>query len=213
MSRTLGEILDAAAAGRFPPPDGGTTVVPQPTRRDAGVVAFTAHSVVFTDEDPRWVHDTLATVDCDELAATMNPRFLAAFMARTGRATDTVDLLTVARALPGPPPLELREIADPDHPRAARARGRRDGVRVWAAAGGVLVLGRGVAGRWEASVEVDEGVRHRGLGRTLARAARHLVPDGEPVWAQQAAGNARSVRAFQAAGFRPVGAEVLLTAR
>ncbi|GAA3635359.1 GNAT family N-acetyltransferase [Streptomyces chitinivorans] len=213
MSRTLGEILDAAAAGRFPPPDGGTTVVPQPSRRDAGVIAFTAHSVVFTDEDPRWVHGTLAAADCDELAATMNPRFLAAFMARTGRATDTVDLLTVARALPGPPPLELREIADPDHPRVTRARGRRDGVRVWAAAGGVVVLGRGVAGRWEAAVEVDEGVRHRGLGRALARAARHLVPDGEPLWAQQAAGNARSVRAFQAAGFRPVGAEVLLTAR
>lgn len=94
-----------------------------------------------------------------------------------------------------------------------RARGRRDGVRVWAAAGGVVVLGRGVVGRWEAAVEVDEGVRHRGLGRALARAARHLVPDGEPVWAQQAAGNARSVRAFQAAGFRPVGAELLLTAR
>lgn len=213
MGRSLGEILDAAAAGRFPPPDGGTTVVPQPSRRDAGVIAFTAHSVVFTDEDPRWVHGTLATVDCDELAATMNPRFLAAFMARTGRAADTVDLLTVARSLPGPPPLELREIADPGHPRVARARGRRDGVRVWAAAGGVVVIGRGVAGRWEAAVEVDEGVRHRGLGRTLARAARHLVPDGEPLWAQQAAGNARSVRAFQAAGFRPVGAEVLLTAR
>ncbi|MCG3041097.1 GNAT family N-acetyltransferase [Streptomyces sp. S1A] len=213
MSRTLGEILDAAAAGRFPPPDGGTTVVPQPSRRDAGVIAFTAHSVVFTDEDPRWVHGTLAAADCDELAAAMNPRFLSAFMARTGRATDTVDLLTVARALPGPPPLELREIADPDHPRVTRARGRRDGVRVWAAAGGVVVLGRGVAGRWEAAVEVDEGVRHRGLGRALARAARHLVPDGEPLWAQQAAGNARSVRAFQAAGFRPVGAELLLTAR
>lgn len=102
MSRTLGEILDAAAAGRFPPPDGGTTVVPQPSRRDAGVIAFTAHSVVFTDEDPRWVHGTLAAADCDELAAAMNPRFLSAFMARTGRATDTVDLLTVARALPGP---------------------------------------------------------------------------------------------------------------
>ncbi|CAL9344980.1 hypothetical protein SUDANB106_00354 [Streptomyces sp. enrichment culture] len=213
MGRTLAEILDAAARGRFPPPDGGTTVVPQPARRDAGVIAFTAHSVVFTDEDPRWVHGTLAATDCDELAATMNPRFLAALMARTGRSADTVDLLTVAGPLPDAPPLELREITDPDHPRVSRARERRDGVRVWAADGGVVVLGRGVAGRWEAAVEVDEGVRHRGLGRTLARAARHLVPGGEPVWAQQAAGNARSVRAFQAAGFRPVGAEVLLTLR
>ncbi|MGW0752147.1 GNAT family N-acetyltransferase [Streptomyces sp. NPDC002587] len=208
--RTLSEILDAAADGRFPPPDGGTTVVPQENRRDAGVIAFTAHSVVFTDEDPDWVRSTLEALTCDALAATMNARFLAALLDRTGRTTDTVDLLTVAGPLSGEPPLELREISDPDHPRVRRALHRRDGVRVWAADGGVVVLGRGVAGRWETAIEVDEGVRHRGIGRDLARAARHLVPDGQPVWSQQATGNARSVRAFQAAGYRPVGAEVLM---
>lgn len=209
---TLAEILDGAAQGRFPPPDGGTTVVRQHHHRDAGVIAFTAHSVVFTDEDPQWVRSTLAAVQCDGLAASMNARFLAALLDRTGRTTDTIDLLTVAGPLPGGPPLELREIADPEHPRVRRALGRRDDVRVWKADGGVLVLGRGVAGRWETAVEVDEDARHRGLGRALARAARHLVPDGQPVWSQQAAGNARSVRAFQAAGFRPVGAEALLLA-
>jgi hypothetical protein len=83
-------------------------------------------------------------------------------------------------------------------------------VRVWAADGGVLVLGRGVAGRWEAAIEVDEPARHRGLGRSLAVAARHLVPDGAPIWSQQATGNARSIRAFQAAGYRPIAAEALL---
>ncbi|MEE1740989.1 GNAT family N-acetyltransferase [Streptomyces sp. BE147] len=212
MGRTLAEILDAAAHGTFPPPDGTTTVVASPSHRDAGVIAFTAHSVVFTDEDPEWVYGALAALDCDALAATMNPRFLKAFLDRTGRSTDTIDLLTVASALPGGPPLDLREIRDPVHPRVVRARKRRDDVRMWATDGGVLVLGRGVAGRWEAAVEVEEDVCHRGLGRALATAARHLVPAGEPVWSQQAAGNARSVRAFQAAGFRPVGAEALLIA-
>ncbi|MFE2142415.1 GNAT family N-acetyltransferase [Streptomyces sp. NPDC059456] len=210
---TLEDILDAAARGQFPPADGGTTVVAQPSPRDAGVIAFTAHSVVFTDEDPHWVRATLAAVDCDALAASMHPRFLGALLERTGRATDTIDLLTVAGPLPGDPPLELREVSDPDHPRVRRALRRRDDVRVWAADGGVLVLGRGVAGRWETAIEVDEGVRHRGLGRDLARAARHLVPGGAPVWSQQAAGNARSIRAFQAAGFRPVGSEALLAPR
>ncbi|MET7438228.1 GNAT family N-acetyltransferase [Streptomyces sp. NPDC005568] len=206
------DILDAAARGVFPPADGSTTVVPQPCPRDAGVLAFTAHSVVFTDEDPAWVRATLGSLDCDPLAATMNPRFLAAFMDRTGRSTDTVDLLTVAAPLAGEPPVALTEIDDPGHPRVARARERRDDVRVWAADGGVLVLGRGVAGRLEAAVEVTESARHQGLGRALAVAARHLA-GGEPVWAQQAAGNARSVRAFQAAGYRPVGAEALLARR
>lgn len=212
MPGTLRDILDAAARGEFPPPDGGVTVVPQHGRRDAGVIAFTAHSVVFTDEDPQWVRTLLRPLDCDALAATMNPRFLAAFMDRTGRTTDTIDLLTVATPVPGPPSLALSELRDPDHPRVASARKRRDEVRVWAVDGGVLVLGRGVAGRLEAAVEVDEGVRHQGLGRALASAARRLS-GGEPVWAQLAAGNARSVRAFQAAGFRPVGAEALLVAR
>ncbi|MER6352217.1 GNAT family N-acetyltransferase [Streptomyces sp. NPDC001634] len=208
---TLRDILDAAAQGVFPPPDGRTTVVPQPSHRDAGVLAFTAHSVVFTDEDLQWVHETLMATGCDALAATMNARFLAAFMERTGRRHETIDALVVAAPLAGAPPLALQEIEDPGHSRVAYAHGRRDDVRAWVAEGGVVVLGRGVAGRLEVSVEVDEGVRHRGLGRRLVTAARHLAT--EPVWAQVAPGNARSLRAFQAAGYRPVGAEALFIAR
>jgi GNAT superfamily N-acetyltransferase len=211
MSCELAEILAAAARGEFPPPDGGVTVVGQPNTRDAGVVAFTAHSVIFTDEDPRWIRAELAATDSDRLAAAMNPLFLAALLARTGRSMDTIDLLTVAGALPGAPDLRLREIEDPDHPRVVRALKYRDGVRVWAADGGVLVLGRGVAGRWESAIEVDEDARGRGLGLRLALAARHLVEDSV-VWSQQPPGNARSVRTFQAAGFRPVGSEALLAA-
>ncbi|NGO76700.1 GNAT family N-acetyltransferase [Streptomyces sp. YC504] len=212
MSSALAEVLAAAAAGRFPAPDGTTTILPQPNPRDAGVLAFTAHSVVFTDEDPDWVRETLAAMDCDALAATMNPRFLAAFMERTGRRTDTIDLMTVATPLSGELPLPLREIEDQDHPRVAYARKRRDDVRVWTTDGGLLALGRGLAGRWEVSVEVDEDVRHRGLGRQLAVAARHLVPADAVLWAQQSPGNARSVRTFQAAGYKAVASEVLFFA-
>lgn len=215
MAQTLSDLLTDAAAGRFPSPDGGVTVVSQPSTRDAGVIAFTAHSVVFTDEDPQWVRKTLASIDCDPLAASLNPRFLTALMDRTDRVTETVDLLTVADALPGPPPLALHEVTDPSHPRVARAARFRDDVRVWETDGGdgLLILGRAVAGRWEAAIEVDDAAGGRGVGRLLATAARHLVPDGQPVWAQQAPGNARSVRVFQAAGYRPVGAEILLLPR
>ncbi|WP_328553302.1 MULTISPECIES: GNAT family N-acetyltransferase [unclassified Streptomyces] len=211
MPGTLRGILDAAARGVLPAPDGATTVVRQHSPRDAGVLAFTAHSVVFTDEDEAWVREALGAVDCDPLAATLNPRFLTAFMERTGRSNDTIDLLSVAAPLPGPAALALTKTDGLAHPRAAGSLRRRDDVRVWAADGGVLVLGRGIGGRLEIAVEVDEDVRHRGLGRALATAARHLA--GEPVWAQVATGNARSLRAFQAAGYRPVGAEALLSVR
>jgi GNAT superfamily N-acetyltransferase len=211
VRNSLRDILDAAAHGDFPPADGGTTVVPQDAHRDAGGIACTAHSVIFTDEDPVWVYETLRGLDCDALAATMNPRFLAAFMERTGRTSETIDAVLVGSPLAGGPPLALREIEDAGHPRIVYARGRRDDVRAWTTQGGVLVMGRGVAGRPEVSVEVDDAVRHRGLGRMLVTAARHLVT--EPLWAQVAPGNARSMRAFQAAGYRPVGAEVLLRTR
>ncbi|MER5376574.1 GNAT family N-acetyltransferase [Streptomyces sp. NPDC002553] len=217
---TLRDILDAAARGVFPPADGGTTVVPQHSARDAGVLCFTAHSVVFTDEDPRWVRETLAALDCDALAATMNPLFLAAFMERTGRACDTVDALLVGPPLPGEPALALKEIEDASHPRVRYARRRRNGVRVWSADGGMLAMGRGVGGRLEVSVEVNTvdtadianaDARRLGLGRALVTAARQIA--GEPLWAQIAPGNARSMRAFQAAGYVPVGSEALLLAR
>ncbi|SER60840.1 Acetyltransferase (GNAT) family protein [Streptomyces sp. yr375] len=208
---TLRDILDAAAQGVFPPPDGRTTLVPQPSDRDAGVLAFTGHSVVFTDEDPEWVYGALRGVDADPLSASMNPRFLAALMERTGRTAETVDMMLVGAPLPGEPPAPPREVKDSDHARIRYALRRRDEVRVWSADGGILVMGRGIGGRLEVSVEVDEAARHRGLGRGLVTAARHLAT--EPVWAQVAPGNARSVRAFQAAGYVPVGAEILLIPR
>ncbi|MEU8925903.1 GNAT family N-acetyltransferase [Kitasatospora sp. NPDC048545] len=208
--RGLAEILADAAGGVFPPPDGSVTVLPQPSPREAGVISFAAHAVVFTDQDPAWVHGTLAADPGDPLSAPLCPPFLTALAARTDRVVNNIDLLSAADALPGEPPLPLAEEHDREHPRVVRALRYREDVRVFTADGGVLVLGRGVAGRWECAVEVDPHAQGRGLGRVLATAARHLLPEGGTVWAQQAPGNAPSVRAFQAAGYRPVGAEALL---
>ncbi|MEU2352730.1 GNAT family N-acetyltransferase [Streptomyces misionensis] len=205
---TLREILDRAARDVFPAADGRTRVVPQPSPRDAAVLAFTAHSVVVTDEDPAWVEAALRGLDCDPLAGALHPAFLAALLERTGRRAETVDALLVGAPLPGAPALALTEIRDAGHPRIRYARERRAEVRAWQADGGMLVLGRGLAGRLEVAVEVDERAREKGLGRLLAGAARQLA--GEPLWAQVAPGNARSLRAFQAAGYRAVGAELLL---
>jgi GNAT superfamily N-acetyltransferase len=205
----LAALLDGVAAGRYPPADGSVTILPQPSPREAGVLAFTAHSVIFTDVDPAWVRGRLAPGD---LSAPVLPLFLAALCAKTGHQANCADMLCVASAAPGPPDIAPNPTRAADHPRVTRALRYRDDVRTWEVPGGILTLGRGVAGRWEVAVEVDPDHRGRGLGRGLAAAARHLVPDGAPLWAQITPGNAASVRAFLAAGYRPVGSEILLRA-
>lgn len=179
----------------------------QPTERDSAVLAFTGHSVVVADVEPDWVR---AQIPDGDLSAPLNPLFLTALSGRLGRRVNNVDMLAVATGRSGAPAVDLVESAVQTHPRVRRALRYRDDVRVWTVEGGLVLLGRGLAGRWEVAVEVDPAHRGRGLGRTLARAARHLVPAGEPLWAQIAPGNAASVRAFLAAGFLPVGAEALL---
>jgi GNAT superfamily N-acetyltransferase len=202
LADLLGRV--AARSAEF---DGDLSVVPQPSARDAAVLAFTGHSVVAADVDPAWVR---SLVPAGDLSAPLNPPFLCALERRLGRRVNNIDVLAVATGAAEPPALDLVESVPGDHPRVRRALRYRDGVRVWTVEGGVLVLGRGLAGRWEVAVEVDPAHRGRGLGRALAAAARYLVPAGEPLWAQIAPGNAASVRAFLASGFRPVGAEALL---
>ena len=93
-----------------------------------------------------------------------------------------------------------------------RARRLRREVAVYAdlEGRGLVTLGRGLAGRWELSVEVAPAHRGAGLGRRLIAAGWRLAPAGAPLFAQVAPGNAASLRAFLAAGFRPAGAEALL---
>jgi GNAT superfamily N-acetyltransferase len=208
----LAALLTDVGAGRYPPPDGTVAILPQPSDRDAGVVSLTAWAVVFADTDAGWIAEQLPPGD---LSAPLSAAFLAALSDRLGRRSHSVDMLTCAAPLPGlPRDLLLEELATDSaeqvHPRFARALRYRDDVRAWQTAGGIVTLGRGLAGRWEVSIEVDAAYQGHGLGTRLATAARHLVPDGATLWAQIAPANAASVRAFLRAGFRPVGAEALL---
>jgi GNAT superfamily N-acetyltransferase len=209
----LAVLLDNVAAGHYPPADGTVAILSQPSSRDAGVISLTGWSVVFADADPAWIAAQLPPGD---FSAPLSAHFLAALSARLSRRAGSVDMLACAVPLAGPPtdpaltelPLTSAHAA---HPRVARALRHRQEVRAWEAEGGVLVLGRGVARRWEVAVEVDPDCRGRGLGTRLAVAARQLVPLDAVLWAQIAPANAASVRAFLRAGFQPVGAEALLT--
>jgi hypothetical protein len=183
------------------------TVLPAPSGARAVVVGATAWHVVAADVDPSWV---AAQVADDPISAPLGARFLAALADRVGVEPGTLDAVLIAPPVPVDRGLELVP-AEVDHPRVRRALLHRSDVRVWTTPddAGLVTLGRGVAGRWEVGLEVDAAAQGRGLGTALAVTAPSLAPDGAALWAQVAPANTASLRAFLAAGYRPVGAEVL----
>jgi hypothetical protein len=60
---SLTVVLDEVAQGRFPTADGRVTIVPAPSQRDAGVLGFTAHAVIFINTDLGWVASQLPDGD------------------------------------------------------------------------------------------------------------------------------------------------------
>ena len=207
VSAALAELLHAAAHGAFPPEDGRTQVLGAVAGAPAAVLSFTAHHVVAADLP---AEEVLARVDPEDLKGPLAPAVLTWLAQRTGLVAGSLDVLLAwvpERAVPAE--LEVRAGDPGDHPRVDRARRWRRDLALYEGTGGMVLLGRGLAGRLELSVEVDPARRHRGLARRLAAAALAAAAPQEPVYAQVAAANAASLRALQPAGFAAVGAEVL----
>ncbi|PJN29089.1 hypothetical protein [Kitasatospora sp. CB02891] len=200
----LGYFLDAAE-GSFPPVDGGVTVVPPLGGGLEGSVAFTGHAVVATARSAAEVE----AQGPDGFGGSMGPDFLR-YLAGPGGWIGCIDATLVARGRGGPAQLGPLDGAD-GHPRVQHAREVRTDVGVYGDGRGLVTLAQGLAGRRELSIELhrpdDPGP---GRGRSLIADALTLVPDGEPVFAAVSPGNARSLRAFLACGFTPIGSEVLL---
>ena len=208
MTSALDELFARCGRGELPPTDGRVEVVAPPAvgAVRAAVYSFTAHLVVATDVAAGEVH---AVAPADDFGAWGG---VASWLAaRLGARPFSGDVLLYGVGTGGAPPLPLEDVDGYSHPRVERAARYRDDLRVFATPdrSGVLVLGRGVGGRHEMAFEVEPEARGRGLGRRLAACALALAPAGEAVWAQVHPGNAASLRALWAAGFVPVGAEVL----
>ncbi|SDU82319.1 hypothetical protein [Jiangella alkaliphila] len=216
----LAVLLDAAA-GRFPPVDGAVDVLPPLAGGLECATAFTGHAVVSTALPAA---DVLAADGLprppDGYGGAMAPDFLRRLAGPRGGIGE-LDLILVATGT-GPAVLEgdhsgpradtviPRRTDFEGHDRVRRARALRQDVRVYGDERGLVTLGRGPAGRRELSIEVPGGAQGRGRGRSLLTDALALVPAGEPVFAAVTPGNARSLRAFLACGFTPVGSEVLV---
>jgi hypothetical protein len=206
----LAAMLMAAASGRFPPADGVVELAGPPAGRCHAVVAFTAHHVVAANVDPDEVQ---ARLDPEDVGAPMGAGFLAWLAERLQAPAGMLDLVMVA---PMPPRGEALPVLVPrdgvaGHPRLERSRRYRTDLRCYSDRQdrALVVIGRGLTQRWEIAIEVGPQYRGLGLGTELARAAGRLTPIGQPLFAQVSPGNVASVRAFLAAGYRPICSEVL----
>jgi GNAT superfamily N-acetyltransferase len=204
----LGRRLVDAANGTFPAADLAVEVVGPPPGQADAVVAFSGHNLIAAPVDPGEVRTHLPD---DDPGGPMSAPFLAWLGTHLGSAPGSLDVVLVAAGTGGGGAgLARRDDADATG-RVARARVHRSEVVVHAdlEGNGIVILGRGLAGRLEVSIEVPEAHRARGIGTRLARAALGLVPPDELVFAQVAPGNVASLRAFLAAGYRPICSEVL----
>ncbi|WP_181767769.1 hypothetical protein [Streptomyces albidus (ex Kaewkla and Franco 2022)] len=197
-------FLDAAD-GRFPPVDGGVTVTGPLARGLECSVAFTGHAVIATALPAGEIH----RFEPDGFGASLAPDLLRHLAGSRGRI-DVVDATLAARGTGGTPRLPERHDLE-DHPRVRHARELRAHVRTYGDERGLVTLAEGLAGRRELSAELHRPqAGGRRFGRSLLLDALSLVPDGEPVFAAVSPGNARSLRAFLAAGFTPLGSEVVV---
>ena len=200
-------VFREAAHGRFPPVDGGVVFVPPVGFGLEAVVSMTGRVYLAT---------SLSATDFDDLpldgfGAALAPDVLQR-LAGTAGEVGVIDATLVARAN-GQDGNGLPRRADlDDHPRVQHARKFREDVTVYGDDRGLVTVARGLAGRPEMSVETL-GEQEPGVGSSLIRDALGLFPEGEPIFAAVSPGNARSLRAFLATGFTPLGSEVLIRAQ
>jgi hypothetical protein len=206
----LSRLLRDAASGEPPPADLEIETIRRVTGAVVAVVAFTGHVVVAADVGPGWVAGRCPPGD---LVGPFRPQFLAELAERCS-CTEFSPTVTLALP-PGADPGREVVVVPADHRRSERvirSRRVRTDVHVYESEDGrgLLLLGRGLAGRWEAGFEVEPEFRGHGLGRGLAAAARRLVPEGEPLFMQVVPGNIVSLRTVLGAGFQPVTSEALM---
>jgi len=204
----VARLIAAAAAGRFPDPDGGWRRAPPWRPGLEAILAFTGHAVFALRPD---IPDRLlVSLGADGFGGAHDPRLITALAGADGWI-DSLDMLMATRGT-GRPGVAPRLIDRPDlatHPRARLAAGIRDHPRLMGYPdphrSALAVVGRGIAGLTEVSFELEPPRRGAGGGAELARDALSAIPAGQLVVAAVAPGNAASVRALLSAGFVPLG--------
>ena len=203
VDHPLSEVLTRAATGSFPPADGAVSFLPELPDGHRAIVALTGHAYIAAGLDAD---------DFDGLAPDGFGRALApsvVLRVADGGVVGVNDVILVAPGTGAGVRAPTTSRWD-DHHRVRHARHLRSEVVVHGDERGFVTIGRGLAGRREMSIEIADASTSAGLGRSLILDARGAVPTGEHLFAAVAPGNARSLRAFLAAGFTPIGSEIII---
>ncbi|GAB94498.1 GNAT superfamily N-acetyltransferase [Kineosphaera limosa] len=212
----LARMLREAAAGAYPPADGGWLRV-SPWKQDLqAILSFTGRAVLAVSYDvPDSRLEDLGLSGWDGAFA----RVLVDLAGPTGWI-DSLDVLLLGTGRGANDGGHGGLVARPDlakHPRAEYARRVRTDVQVLGRPetdrNDVVILAHGVAGLREISGEVDPAHRGHGAGAELMGLALGAVPENEVVVASVAPGNAASLRACLRAGMEPVGSIQLFSSR
>lgn len=168
-------------------------------------MSFTGYAVIATG---RPAEEVLARSP-DGYGGALAPGFLLWLAGEDGRV-GCQDAVLVAPG-EGGADRDLSRHHDLDaHSRVRHAQALRSDVRVYGDDTGFVTVGVGLGGLTEMSVEITAG-HGLGHGRSLIRRGLTLVDPADVVVAQVTPGNARSLRAFLAAGFVPIGSAVAVT--
>lgn len=213
LPHPLLQILHDAADGRFPPVDGGVTYLPPFADGREAVVAFTGHAVIASRLGAHEFAELANAADVADLAPDGYGAACApAIQLRMGDGGTIGDFdVTLFARGTGTGSALLPTKRWDDHRRVLFARELRTDVIVHGDERGFFTISNGLAGRREMSIEITDDLHGSGVGRSLIADALAAVPAGTLLFAGVSPGNARSLRSFLAAGFTPIGSEVVIT--
>lgn len=202
----LRAVILAAADGTFPVIDGGWQRAAVWHPEVEGVVAFTGHAFVAVRED--FTDDRLSRLPIDGFGGAHHPSVLNSLAGPAGDI-DCLDMVLVRRPAAGQVGATAL-VSRPDlaaHPRTRLASRWRSNTTVLGrpdpSDDSVVTVARGLAGITELGIEISAATT-AGSGPALLAAALATLP-GELLMAAVSPGNARAMRMFLAADFRPIG--------
>lgn len=208
----LARLLRSVAAGQFPHQDGAWTRVSPWIPTLQAIVGFTGHSILAVSYDVS--EETLIDLGATGFDGPFSARVVTALAGATGWIGPQQVLLSALGTGSGNSGALVARADLSRHPFVENAKRIRQDIQVLGTADAhpdIVVLGRGVAGIREISVQVNH--QTPGRGESLFAAALATVPEYEVVLATIPVYDGHGLGSAIAGGFRPIGGVQLFSNR